>query len=400
MLAPPPFVTDGPTVRADAATCGPGALSAFAKGGRRKDAPGRCTKNEDQKMMSDQVSGTPDSPAPLVDLRSDTVTRPTPAMRAAMAEAEVGDDVFGEDPTVNRLEAMAAERFGHEAALFVSSGTQGNLLSLLAHCGRGDEYICGQQAHNYRTEGGGAAVLGGIQPQPVEVETDGTLALDHVVAAIKPDDFHYARTRLLSLENTLSGKVLPLEYMRAARTLCDRRGLALHLDGARVCNAAVKLGLEVAEITSLFDSVSVCLSKGLGAPVGSRVAGSRAFVAAARRWRKVVGGGMRQAGGLAAAGIHALEHHVERLEEDHANARRLADGLARVEGIEVDHNGVQTNMVFARVAPDRLADFGAYCERHGVLIIPCDPIRLVTHLDMDTGGIDRTIGVMAEFFDT
>ena len=246
--------------------------------------------------------GTPESPAPIVDLRSDTVTRPTPAMRAAMAGAEVGDDVFGEDPTVNRLEAMAAERFGHEAALFVSSGTQGNLLALLSHCGRGDEYICGQRAHNYRTEGGGAAALGGIQPQPVEVEPDGTLELGRVAAAVKPDDFHYARTRLLSLENTFSGKVLPLAYMREARDLCDRRGLALHLDGARVCNAAVKLGVEVAEITSLFDSVSVCLSKGLGAPAGTLLAGSRDFVAEARRWRKVVGGGMRQIGVVAAAG--------------------------------------------------------------------------------------------------
>ena len=205
----------------------------------------------------------------IVDLRSDTVTRPTPAMRAAMSAAEVGDDVFGEDPTVNRLEAMAAERFGHESSLLVASGTQGNLLALLTHCGRGDEYICGQQAHNYRTEGGGAAVLGGIQPQPIEVEADGTLDLGHVAADIKPHDFHYARTRLLSLENTISGKVLPLAYMREARALCDRHGLALHLDGARVCNAAVALGVEVAEITSLFDSVSICLSKGLGCPAGT-----------------------------------------------------------------------------------------------------------------------------------
>ena len=350
-------------------------------------------------MKTTDMPGTPGSPAPIVDLRSDTVTRPTPAMRAAMAGAEVGDDVFGEDPTVNRLEAVAAERFGHEAALFVSSGTQGNLLALLSHCGRGDEYICGQPAHNYRTEGGGAAALGGIQPQPVEVEPDGTLALGRVAAEIKPDDFHCARTRLLSLENTISGKALPLAYMREARALCDRRDLALHLDGARVCNAAVKIGVEVAEITSLFDSVSVCLSKGLGAPAGSLLAGSRAFVAEARRWRKVVGGGMRQIGIVAAAGLHALAHHVDRLEEDHANARRLADGLARIKGIDADHNGVQTNMLFARVAPDRLADFAAHCERHGVLIIADDPIRMVTHLDVDAAGVDRAVGVMAGFFD-
>ena len=335
----------------------------------------------------------------LVDLRSDTVTRPTPAMRAAMSEAEVGDDVFGEDPTVNRLEDMAADRFGHESALLVASGTQGNLLALLTHCGRGDEYICGQQAHNYRTEGGGAAVLGGIQPQPIEVEADGTLDLDQAAAAIKPDDFHYARTRLLSLENTTSGKVLPLAYMRAARALCDRHGLALHLDGARVCNAAVALGVEPVEITSLFDSVSICLSKGLGAPAGTLLVGSRDFVAEARRWRKVVGGGMRQVGFIAAAGIHALDHHVERLEADHVNARRLADGLARIEDLDVDHNAVQTNMVFAKVAPDRLEAFAAHCRRHGVLVRLRNPNRMVTHLDIDSDGVDRAIGVMRKFFD-
>ena len=335
-----------------------------------------------------------------VDLRSDTVTRPTPAMRDAMANAEVGDDVFGEDPTVNRLEAMAAERFGHEAALLVASGTQGNLLALLTHCGRGDEYICGQQAHNYRTEGGGAAVLGGIQPQPIKVEADGTLDLDQVAADIKPNDFHYARTRLLSLENTISGKVLPLEYMRAARDLCGRHGLALHLDGARVCNAAVALGVAPGEITSLFDSVSICLSKGLGCPAGTLLVGSREFVSEARRWRKVVGGGMRQVGFIAAAGIHALDHHIERMEADHANARRLADGLAPIDGIDVDHNAVQTNMVFVKVAADRLEAFAAHCERHGVLVRVRNPNRLVTHLDIDTDGIDRAVEVMREFFDS
>ena len=220
-----------------------------------------------------------------------------------------------------------------------------------------------------------------------------------MAAAVKPHDFHYARTRLLSLENTFSGKVLPLEYMREARDLCDRRGLALHLDGARVCNATVKLGVEVAEITSLFDSVSICLSKGLGAPVGSLLAGSRDFVAEARRWRKVVGGGMRQIGVVAAAGDPRLDHHVDRLEEDHANTRRLADGLARTEGIDVDHNAVQTNMLFAKVAPDRLEGFVAHCKRHRVLLSARDPIRMVTHLDVDAAGVDRALDVMAGFFD-
>ena len=337
----------------------------------------------------------------LVDLRSDTVTRPTPSMREAMAGAEVGDDVFGEDPTVNRLEAMAAEQFGHEAALLVASGTQGNLLSLLTHCGRGDEYICGQQAHNYRTEGGGAAVLGGIQPQPIEVEADGTLDLDRIEAAIKPHDIHFARTRVLSLENTISGRVLPLEYMRAARELCDRHGIVLHLDGARVCNAAVALGVKPAEIASIFDSVSVCLSKGLGAPAGTLVFGRRAFIEEARRWRKVVGGGMRQVGFIAAAGIYALEHHIDRLDTDHANARRLADGLARVDGIDVGHNAVHTNIVYAEMAPDRLEDFGAHCARHDVLMLirADNPVRMVTHLDVDAEGIDRAVDVMSTFFD-
>ena len=338
------------------------------------------------------------TPMAPIDLRSDTVTRPTPAMRTAMAEAEVGDDVFGEDPTVNQLEAIAAEKFGHEAALFVSSGTQGNLLALLTHCGRGDEYICGDRAHNYRTEGGGAAALGGIQPQPIETEPDGTLAIERIAATIKPDDFHYARTRLLSLENTLSGKVLGMQYMRSARALCERRGLALHLDGARVCNASVKLGVEVAAITSLFDSVSVCLSKGLGAPAGTLLAGSRDFILEARRWRKVVGGGMRQIGFIAAAGLHALNHHIDRIEEDHANARRLADGLARIDGIDVDHNNVQTNMLFAKVADDRMEDFVAHCEQRHVHIIARNPIRMVTHLDVDAAGIDRAIEVMGGFF--
>ena len=336
----------------------------------------------------------------IVDLRSDTVTRPTPAMRTAMAEAEVGDDVFGEDPTVNRLEAMAAERFGHESALLVASGTQGNLLALLTHCGRGDEYICGQQAHNYRTEGGGAAVLGGIQPQPIEVEADGTLDLDEVAAAIKPDDFHYARTRLLSLENTISGKVLPLAYMRAARALCDRHGLALHLDGARVCNAAVALGVELAEIASLFDSVSICLSKGLGCPAGTLLVGSRETSswrrgAGARWWAAacVRSGSSRQRGSTPSTTTSSGS------KTDHANARRLADGLAPVDGIDVDHNAVRTNMVFVKVPPDRLEAFAAHCERHGVLVRVRNPNRLVTHLDIDSGGIDRAVGVMREFFD-
>jgi threonine aldolase len=260
---------------------------------------------------------------PLIDLRSDTVTQPTVAMREAMMAAELGDDVYGEDPTVNRLEAWLANELGFAAALFVPTGTMSNLLGLMAHCERGDEYIVGQQAHTYKYEGGGAAVLGSIQPQPIDGEADGSLDLAKVEAAIKQDDFHFARTRLLALENTMQGKVLPLDYLAAARELTRRRGLSLHLDGARLYNAAVKLGVPAREITQHFDSVSVCLSKGLGAPVGSVLCGSTALIAKARRLRKMVGGGMRQAGVLAAAGLYALQHQVQRLVEDHAKAAWL-----------------------------------------------------------------------------
>src|SRR3954454_16577509 len=279
-----------------------------------------------------------------IDLRSDTVTLPTDAMRNAMAAAELGDDVYGEDPTVNRLEAFAAGMLGKEAALFVASGTQGNLLGIMSHCERGDEYIVGQQGHTYKYEGGGAAVLGSIQPQPLDYEADGTLDLQRVEGAIKPDDAHFARTRLLCLENTQGGKALPLDYLRRAHDLARARELSLHLDGARVFNAAVKHGVPVHDIARWFDTVSVCLSKGLGAPVGSVLCGSSALVARARRWRKVLGGGMRQAGVLAAAGLYALEHNVARLEQDHANAAALAQALSHLPGVSVEYGQSQTNM--------------------------------------------------------
>lgn len=337
-------------------------------------------------------------PMKTIDLRSDTVTRPTPAMRRAMAEAEVGDDVYGEDPTVNRLEARAAEMLGHEAALFVSSGTQGNLLALLTHCQRGDEYIAGQTAHAYRAEGGGGAVLGGIQPQPLDFEADGTLDLDRVAAAIKPDNYHFARTRLLCLENTQGGKVLSLDYMARARRLADERGIALHLDGARVFNAAVKLGVPVDTITGGFHSVQVCLSKGLGAPAGSLLCGDAAFVTEARRGRKMLGGGMRQAGILAAAGLLALEQHVDRLAEDHANARRLAEGLAGIDGIRVDPQAVQTNMVFATVVGGDASGFCDALARRGIVIPAVSPMRLVTHLDVDAADVDRVVEAARDWF--
>lgn len=335
----------------------------------------------------------------VIDLRSDTVTRPTRAMREAMFNAEVGDDVYGEDPTVNRLEALAAEMLNKEAAIFVATGTQSNLLALLSHCERGDEYIVGQQGHTYKYEGGGAAVLGSIQPQPLDYEADGTLDLARVEAAIKPDDPHFARTRLLCLENTQAGKVLPLEYLKRARAFCDRTGLALHLDGARLFNAAVSLEVPVSEISDQFDTISVCLSKGLGAPVGSVLCGPQHLIDKARRWRKVLGGGMRQAGVVAAAGIYALQHHVERLKEDHDKARQLAEGLKQVPQIEVVGGTSHTNMVFVRIDQQRSVQLRAYLAERDMLVGSAATMRLVTHLDIDPDDIDRFVGEVNEFFE-
>lgn len=330
---------------------------------------------------------------PLIDLRSDTVTQPTAAMREAMMAAELGDDVYGEDPTVNRLEAWLADELGFAAALFVPTGTMSNLLGLMAHCERGDEYIVGQQAHTYKYEGGGAAVLGSIQPQPIDGEADGSLDLAKVEAAIKQDDFHFARTRLLALENTMQGKVLPLDYLAAARELTRRRGLSLHLDGARLYNAAVKLGVPAREITQHFDSVSVCLSKGLGAPVGSVLCGSAALIARARRLRKMVGGGMRQAGVLAAAGLYALQHQVERLAEDHANAARLGEQLAEL-GYSVEP--VQTNMVYVQLG-ERAGTVKAFMAERGIAVSAAPRLRLVTHLDVGAGQVEQVVQAFTEF---
>ncbi|OOV96444.1 low-specificity L-threonine aldolase [Pseudomonas sp. MF4836] len=329
----------------------------------------------------------------VIDLRSDTVTQPSAGMLEAMAGARTGDDVYGEDPTVNQLEADLAQRLGFAAALFVPSGTMSNLLGLMAHCERGDEYIVGQQAHTYKYEGGGAAVLGSIQPQPLEFQDDGSLDLAQVAAAIKPDDFHFARSRLLALENTMQGKVLPLAYLAQARAFTREHGLALHLDGARVYNAAVKLGVDAREITRHFDSVSVCLSKGLGAPVGSVLCGSEQLIAKARRLRKMVGGGMRQAGILAAAGLYALEHQVQRLADDHANARLLADGL-REAGYSVEP--VQTNMVYAQVG-DRAEALKAFAGERGIRLGAASRLRMVTHLDVSRAQIEQVVDAFAEF---
>ncbi len=329
----------------------------------------------------------------VIDLRSDTVTQPTAGMRDAMTHAPSGDDVYGEDPTVNKLESWLAQRLGFAAALFVPTGTMSNLLALMAHCERGDEYIVGQQAHTYKYEGGGAAVLGSIQPQPLDNQADGSLDLSQVVAAIKADDFHFARTRLLALENTMQGKVLPMDYLVAARKLTRDKGLGLHLDGARLYNAAVKLGVEAREITQHFDSVSVCLSKGLGAPIGSVLCGSTGFIAKARRLRKMVGGGMRQAGLIAAAGLYALEHQVERLAEDHANAAFLGKALGEL-GFEVEP--VQTNMVYVQVG-DRAERLKAFCAERGIILSAASRLRMVTHLDTSAAQMEQVVAAFAEF---
>jgi threonine aldolase len=332
--------------------------------------------------------------AGIVDLRSDTVTRPSAGMRRAMMQAELGDDVFGDDPTVNRLQERAADIFGFEAALLFPSGTQSNLAALMSHCQRGEEVILGQEAHSYRYEAGGAAVLGSIQPQALANRPDGTLDLAQVEAAIKPDDPHFARTRLFALENTISGRVLSRAYLQEALDLAKRRGLATHLDGARIFNAAVHLRTSVKELCAGFDSVSACLSKGLGAPAGTVLLGNRGLIARARRARKILGGAMRQAGILAAAGVYALENNVERLAEDHRNAERLAGGLRGLDLPVESH----TNMVFVRIPAQKLDGLGDHLKMHGIAVLPAQRMRLVTHLDVDAAGIDRALAAFASYF--
>jgi threonine aldolase len=337
------------------------------------------------------------------DLRSDTVTQPTPAMREAMMAAPLGDDVFGDDPSVNALQARIAEITGKAAALFMPSGTQSNLCGILAHCQRGDEYIVGQNAHTFRYEGGGAAVFGSVQPQPLTQDAQGRMALPDIAAAIKPDDPHFARTRLLCLENTWNGHVMPDEYLRSATQLARERSLATHLDGARVFNAAVATAApgqealaRVREMADHFDSLSVCFSKGLGAPVGSALCGSLELIARARRIRKMAGGGLRQAGLLAAAAHHALDHQVDRLVTDHANAQQLAQGLQGIEGLAV--RSAQTNIVFVDVAAGRGPALLAFLADQGVLATGLIGLRFVTHLGVDAAGIEHAIASIRRFF--
>ena len=337
-----------------------------------------------------------------IDLRSDTITRPTPAMRAAIAAADVGDDVFGDDPSINALQDKIAALLGFEAAIFAPTGTQSNLLALMSHCERGDEYMVGQQAHTYRWEGGGAAVLGSIQPQPLNNQPDGSIALEDIAANIKPDDAHFARSRLLTLENTTGGKVLPQSYVHAATALAHEQGLATHLDGARLFNAAVAQGLPARELCKGFDSVSVCFSKGLGAPVGSALCGTKALIHRAHKWRKMLGGGMRQAGLLAAAAHYALDHNIERLAQDHANAAMLAAGLNTVQGLQATAN---TNIVFIHVNHGMTDGLLAHLKAHGVLCTGREAgtyggkglLRMVTHLDVSAADIAAVIEVVKSY---
>ena len=336
----------------------------------------------------------------IIDLRSDTVTRPTAGMIAAMSAAPVGDDVWGDDPTVNRLQAMMAEATQKEAALFFPSGTQSNLAGLLAHCERGDEYIVGQMAHTYRWEGGGAAVLGSIQPQPLEQEADGTMPLAKIAAAIKPFGpglgTHFARTRLLALENTWGGRVLPQTYVLEAAALARSKGLNVHLDGARAFNAAVASETTIAEILAPFDSASLCMSKGLGAPVGAVLVGERAFIERAHRWRKMLGGGMRQAGYIAAACIYALENNVQRLHDDHENAIALANGLRDVQEITVLAQA--TNVVFLNIPEAHAPQLEAFLKDRGMLMQGVYAARLVTHHDVSRANVDAFISAVKDYF--
>lgn len=328
----------------------------------------------------------------MIDLRSDTVTRPDAAMLQAMANAPLGDDVMGDDPTVIRLQKTLAERTGKAAGLFFPSGTQSNLAALMAHCDRGDEYLVGQLAHTYKYEGGGAAVLGSIQPQPIEHAPDGSLQLEKLAAALKPKgDPHFARTRLLALENTFHGKLIPAAYIQAATSWAREQGLATHLDGARVFNAAVASGKPVAELCQPFDSVSICFSKGLGAPIGSVLVGSEELIARAHRWRKMLGGGLRQSGVLAAACLYALEHNVERLAQDHENARLLAEGLRGIAGVKVLSQ--DTNMVFVEFEPSRCDALTAALGKQDILMraVYGGPTRLVTHLNVSADDVRRVV---------
>ena len=339
----------------------------------------------------------------IVDLRSDTMTQPTVSMRKAMAEAQVGDDVFEEDPTVNRLESMAAERLGKEAGLFVASGTMGNLVSQLAHCGRGDEIILGSLSHTFLFEQGGCAAVGGIQPRTIPNQPDGKIPPAEIEAAVRADNVHFPRSRLIILENThnlCSGYPLEVAYMQAVGDIAQRHNLKLHVDGARLFNAAAALGVQASALAAPADSVSICLSKGLAAPVGSVVCGTKEFINAARRARKIVGGGMRQAGVIAAAGLVALTEMVDRLTDDHANARKLAEGLSEMPGISIDPAQIQTNIVFFEVTHEGVSadELVKNIDSAGIRMLTTGPgrVRAVTHYHISEDDIDLTLEVLSK----
>lgn len=339
----------------------------------------------------------------IIDLRSDTVTLPTPAMRDALYDAELGDDVYGEDPSTNRLQEMAAERVGMEAALLVPSGTMGNLICALTHCARGEEAILGDMSHMFLNEAGGMAAVGGIHPRIVPNKDDGTLAVSDIESAIRGDNIHFPRTRLICLENThnrCTGAPLASEYMDSVAALARRYGLKVHLDGARIFNAAVAQGVDVKELTRSVDSMIFCLSKGLSAPVGSMVCGPQAFINQALRYRKVLGGGMRQTGVIATAGSIALEQMVDRLAEDHANARCLAEGIARIPGLVIEVAKIKTNIVYFDLVNDRLTgdEFVAQLEKRGIRLLPTAPsrFRMVTHYGVEAEHIEAALAAMGE----
>ena len=341
-----------------------------------------------------------------IDLRSDTVTKPTPEMREAMAEAEVGDDVFGDDPTLNRLEALAAEMLGKEAAVFVPSGTMGNLIALLVHCQRGDEAIVGSNSHIYLNEAGGMSALGGIQPFPIQNQKDGTLALDEIRAAIRSEDIHHPITRLICLENTQNvcgGVPLTLEYTRQVGILAREHGLSFHLDGARIFNAATALQADVRDLAAPADSVMFCLSKGLSSPIGSMLVGTKNFIKRARHIRKMLGGGMRQVGVIAAAGILSLEVMTRRLHDDHKRAIKMAEGLRGISGLVVDENSPQTNMIYFNIDDRMSFDEIALVEKmfqRGIKIDWSGPrrIRLVTHYLVDDHAVEKAITTFRDIF--
>ena len=337
-----------------------------------------------------------------VDLRSDTVTLPSPEMRRAIHDAEVGDDVYGDDPTVNELEDKSAEMLGKEAGLFVTSGTQGNLVSMLAHCGRGDEVLVGDRSHIFSSEAGGASVLGGIFLYPIRTDRYGFLEPDLIRAATNPHDYHVPPTKLLCIENThnqMSGQPLTTAQTQAMADAGREGGMSIHIDGARIFNAAVSLGIDVKELAAPADSATFCLSKGLSCPIGSVVVGSSDFIARARRWRKMLGAGMRQVGVIAAAGIYSLDNMIQRLAEDHVNAKKLAEGLAEIDGISVDPDNIHSNIVFFSIPPGSAAAISANLKERGILVNPGEPMmRMVTHYGISSEDIDYTLVALQEHF--